>query len=455
MTTLTKKTAKKPKAKTKKVKRTIRVAKVELKVNKECRHSLEVCSLMIQEGVNMFFQRWQQYCTESGIRADVLRAAVQYSAWVNGERDVKPENYGVKCDTMGELRGKIFPASLVKDCLQNACANSGHTQRALALSINKFIGAMMGSSSSVNMPKWWCCLVYRESVPSLQDMSPIMFDKHGSNRSLLRSEIREFRDKDGNPREKTVWFVELNLPTRELVTAEIVLHGNHSSKYSRIIAKVVSGEKQGAGLVLFRSDRKWYLSIGHVLEKFERTGIRKGTVAYVAPGIDCPWMLYVPTEEGGRVKDWWASDGKFLENARRAAIVEEQSIKSSMKYHGSGSRGHGRERAVRGLCRSRDRWKGIVGNYNKHMVAKCVELVLRDGIESLVMLRPDPDSECGSQAFMASAGTEKDDAWRMFDWYNVMNMLRSKSQSSGIEFEDRKVKSLFTIEELADYGKAT
>lgn len=437
--------------KEKKPKKNVRVMKLELRVSKEDRHKLEVSAMRISSSVNFFFQRWIAYHTECGNRQLVVEAAERYSAWQSGALDSKPK------DALGIVgnRETLFPARLVQDCIRDACEQFGMTQRAVNYAIRGFTGKMMGSSSSISMPLWWCYLAYRESTPSLKSMSTIQVDKPGAKGTRLYSDMRVFPDANGDTREKQFWMFKSSLPVGTSFSGEIMARGKGCAKYLSVIQKIVDGSVDPAGVTVVRTDNKWFVTIGYCVEEKSRSAVQKGTVAFLAPGIDCPWMLCVPTDTGLRVMDYWASDGVFLKNARENAINEERSVKASMRFHGSGSRGHGRGRATRGLCRSSDRWKGVIGNYNKHMVSRCVDLVVRFGIESLVMLRPDTDSDACSKAFLASAGTDADSSWARFDWFNVMNMLRTKSLATGVKFEDRKSKSLFTKESLIEYVAST
>ena len=429
--------------------RPVRVMKFEIKVNSEDLENLKDASQYISYGINTFFQRWLRHHEENGNVAQIDEAVRQYVEYKKGLAD-KP--------TFWLSAEEIFPKDLVESCIREVCKTFGIKRRAIESSIRRFMGTMKGQSSSINMPLWWSILSRHESAPSARDMSVIMLDKHGINGSKLIVEKEPYTNSNGESAQKEVWYIKGRLPIGDgCFTAKIVAIGRKVENYLRTLSQIVEGTVDPGGMTVFRKKKKWFLTVSYRVNKVQRNEVVDGSVAYLTPGVDTPWMLCMPKGDDVVVYDRWASDGAFLKNVRSKCVEEEESRKDSMKFHGSGSRGHGRKRARRGLDRSRDRWKGVISGYNKHIVAKCIEMCLDRGIETLVYLRPDPDSECGVEAFLESAGTEHSEAWRGFDWFNVGSMLLAKTSNVHVHelgVVDAKVSELFTKESLIAYAKA-
>lgn len=359
----------------------------------------------MKQVANLIWQTWLHWHIHN-------KSRLQLREWLDKRTEV-----GVKA--AGACPVKAMPSELSRKIYTAVRSEFPllHT-RAHNLFQNKILrGIQSRKASNGSLPGWSAILLYHESLPSFTRPLPIPFD--AQNGTLIREDKKRYIDiTTGLVKKRKGKKVRMSLFATKKPNSQLTAFD-----------KILSGEFQfkGSNLRWSKGDKAWYVEICYQTPANRAEGLDPSKVAYLVPGRDVPFKLIFP---GEKRHFWLQYKGEHIAIMRQR-IFRMRRIRNANYRHGSTRRGKGRAHATGWRDRFTRTWADFVRRVNHNTSQKAVTKCVRDGIGTLVYLKP--SGIVSEHRLVSNLGSTKEDQ-STWEFFQLKTMLEYKCQRVGIQF---------------------
>lgn len=371
-----------------------------------------------KQAVNLIWQTWLCWHVTNG-------SAGKLREWLNKRAEVGKKEAG-KCPV------EAIPKSLSKAIYKAMTTELPNLHTRVVVLIQNTIqnDLKKHKASKGSLPGWSAVLLCHQSIPSSTRPIPVPFDK--ANATIVTPENH---DGDWNVQLKT-WRIPVEGKRFRKSVEDSVKLRTRGRKVRGEFAKlkrIASGEYdfRGSNLLYDRKKKKWFLHLCYRMPVRPRKDLDKNTVAYLVPGRDVPFRLWLLDEKGKRFYRMPGGRGRHIPVIRKRTILHRLNRSQGYRFVGSNIKGHGRERGMSWKDILTRKWRNCCKLTNYIIVSDIIKECEFRGIGSLAFCKP---SDWGKR-YLSTAGKLEDirdsSSW---EWFQFESILKRKCQEAGVAF---------------------